>query len=296
MAKAKVQVAGMRHTALQYLGLVLALGLLLRLALSPSAPRALRSRADDRGSAEDTASASASGAERTVRVACFGDTHGKHDQVLVPDADILVFTGDCTDPSNPEPNVEQVRAFNAWLGRLPHEHKFVVAGNHDADGDMALEDLPKLFSSATYLEDESASVEVRGRRISVFGSPWEPQYPGRTHVPAGPQLERAYAKVPDGVDVLATHSPPKGHFDRDPSGARVGAEELAAVVDRLRPALHCFGHVHTGREKEPTLNGPAKLAFADAGGSRATTTFVNGAVVDDDLVIAWAPKLVTLIV
>ena len=46
------------------------------------------------------------------------------------------------------------------------------------------------------------------------------------------------------MDVLVTHGPPYGILDRTARGQRVGCEELLPVVERLRPRLHLFGHIH----------------------------------------------------
>lgn len=55
--------------------------------------------------------------------------------------------------------------------------------------------------------------------------------------------------VPDwpGVDVMLTHGPPHGVFDRVvPGGGNVGCENLMRAVRRARPRVHVFGHIHEG--------------------------------------------------
>ncbi|MGE0487941.1 MAG: metallophosphoesterase [Vulcanimicrobiota bacterium] len=61
------------------------------------------------------------------RVVCLSDTHSLHEQVEVPEGDILLHAGDlCNHGTKGE-----VKAFDAWLGRQPHRHKLFIAGNHD---------------------------------------------------------------------------------------------------------------------------------------------------------------------
>ena len=60
-------------------------------------------------------------------IVALSDTHGLHASVAVPPGDILVHAGDLTSHGT----LDEVVAFNAFLGTLPHRHKLVIAGNHD---------------------------------------------------------------------------------------------------------------------------------------------------------------------
>jgi len=55
-----------------------------------------------------------------------------------------------------------------------------------------------------------------------------------------------WSKIPSGTDILITHGPPKGHGDANMSGLACGCEELLATIQRIKPALHVFGHIHEG--------------------------------------------------
>ena len=55
--------------------------------------------------------------------------------------------------------------------------------------------------------------------------------------------EQLYAAIPDGTDVLVTHTPPYGILDRDGS-ILYGSRELLEKVRAIRPRLHLFGHIH----------------------------------------------------
>jgi hypothetical protein len=51
--------------------------------------------------------------------------------------------------------------------------------------------------------------------------------------------------VPEDIDILITHTPPKHHLDLPlPDG--FGCEHLLKEVKRVKPKLHVFGHVHWG--------------------------------------------------
>jgi hypothetical protein len=46
------------------------------------------------------------------------------------------------------------------------------------------------------------------------------------------------------VDIMLTHGPPWRHLDTIASGDSVGCPQLLQALDRIRPRLHCFGHIH----------------------------------------------------
>jgi len=165
------------------------------------------------------------------------DTHGRHGSLVVPDGDLLIHAGDATGQGR----ASEVQAFDRWLGTLPHPHKVVIAGNHD----FFFQDVPsarQTMKNAVYLEDEE--VQIGGLRI--YGSPWQPEFfDWAFNLPRGPELRTKWQAVPSGVDILVTHGPPFGILDTVERGERVGCEDLLdEIVNRIRPRLHVFGHIH----------------------------------------------------
>jgi Icc-related predicted phosphoesterase len=64
-------------------------------------------------------------------------------------------------------------------------------------------------------------------------------------------LERVYAAIPSGIDILVSHQPPLYHGDRTfnlDSGRveHVGSRELLDAIERVRPKIVICGHVHGG--------------------------------------------------
>lgn len=176
---------------------------------------------------------------RTLRVVCLSDTHGHHGALEIPDGDLFVHAGDFTKRGT----LAEVAAFDAFLAELPHPHKLVVAGNHD----FLFERSPSLaratLTHATYLEH--ATAEVCGLR--VFGSPWQPWFHDWAfNLRRGAPLRERWAAVPEGLDLLITHTPPHGVLDHVARAGPVGCEELRQALPRLRPRFHVFGHIHEG--------------------------------------------------
>ena len=174
-----------------------------------------------------------------MRIVCLSDTHGFHVGLDVPDGDLLLHAGDATKHGS----LEEVAAFNGFLGTLPHPHKVVIAGNHD----WAFEKEPvlarDLITNACYLEDEEAVVAG----VRIWGSPWQPWfYDWAFNLERGPALREKWDLIPTGTDVLLTHGPPLGHGDRTTSGHPEGCADLLEAIRRVRPRLHVFGHIHEG--------------------------------------------------
>lgn len=179
-----------------------------------------------------------------VSIVCISDTHNS--QASLPDGDILIHAGDLTQSGT----LSELQAALDWLKVQPHAHKIVIAGNHDTildpSRDPGHERARLDWGNIIYLCDQSVTVCCsNGRKLHIYGSPFSPrhgnwafQYSRSEDVWAG--------KVPDGVDVLITHGPPRGHLDL----MRLGCAHLLRELWRMRPLLHVFGHVHEGYGQE----------------------------------------------
>lgn len=177
-----------------------------------------------------------------MRIVCLSDTHLRHlrGPIDVPDGDLLIHAGDGLSHGT----LAELWAFAKWLDELPHRHKVFVAGNHDVvfekNPDLARAALPP---GVIYLQD--ASIEIEG--IKIYGSPWQPEFnEWAFNLPRGHRLREKWNRIPRDVDVLITHGPPMGVLDPTFRAERVGCKDLRQVVERVRPKLHVFGHVHLG--------------------------------------------------
>ncbi|MDJ0973317.1 MAG: metallophosphatase domain-containing protein [Planctomycetota bacterium] len=174
-----------------------------------------------------------------MRLVCLSDTHGMEPEGGVPPGDVLVHAGDLTTRGT-RPEVE---AAHAWLAALPHRHKVVVAGNHDWAFERDATWARATMTGVTYLEDAEALIDG----IRFWGSPWQPWFfDWAFNLQRGAELAAKWAQIPDGVDVLITHGPPAGHGDVTWDGRGVGCADLLEAVQRVRPRVHVFGHIHEG--------------------------------------------------
>jgi Icc-related predicted phosphoesterase len=172
-----------------------------------------------------------------MRIVAVADTHLYQRGYSVPDGDVLVHAGDLCRRGT----LAELEVAAAWLRALPHPTKIVVAGNHDWAFVKEQARARELLGDAIYLED--AGVTVGGLRF--WGSPWTPNFfDWAFNLPRGPALRDKWSPMPDGLDVLVTHGPPRGIGDRVSADVREGCDDLRARVAIARPRIHLFGHIH----------------------------------------------------
>jgi len=203
------------------------------------------------------------------------DTHTFHDLIKKEeDIDIVIHSGDCSNPRDIYQNEREVREFIEWYKNYPSKHKIYVAGNHDGSIERKFiikEDFTK--AGIIYLEHEE--VEIEG--IKIFGSPYTPTFGNWSFMKARNKLDNVWKQIPNDIDILIVHGPPKGLLDlsRNKEGVLefCGCTALKKhVLYRIQPKLMCFGHIHNYEE---IINaGVVKL-------SDYNTIFSNGSVVTD---------------
>jgi Icc-related predicted phosphoesterase len=171
-----------------------------------------------------------------MRVVCIADTHGQHDRITVPDGDVLIHAGDATGLGR----IHELLSFDAWLGELPHKHKFFVPGNHD----RCFQREPwvrGLLTNAQLLLDSGVTF-FHERKWTIYGTPWTLRFMNWAFlVDSEAELLSKYRRVSDGWDIVVTHGPPAGTLDDGK-----GSTALRTILKKRRPLLHVFGHIHEG--------------------------------------------------
>ena len=101
-----------------------------------------------------------------------------------------------------------------------------------------------------------------GANFTIYVSPYTPEFQDwgfgykhhedrfNTHQQIAPGTASiATDPIPAGVDIVMTHGPPKGIRDWC-SGGNVGCKNLLRAIRRVKPIMHCFGHIHEGHGAE----------------------------------------------
>jgi Icc-related predicted phosphoesterase len=193
-----------------------------------------------------------------------------------PYCDVLLHCGDLTENCSSASLSSAIKN----LGAVKAELKLVIAGNHETslDKDYHLSgggeiseyeksmdivqgELAKA-TGVTFLQEGTHQFTLKsGATFRIFASPYTPadglyahafQYPSeqdRFNPPSetlarGKNVSTEQSEIPHGVDIVMTHGPPKYILDNTADGRSAGCEHLRKAIARVRPKLHCFGHIH----------------------------------------------------
>ncbi|EPE35126.1 Metallo-dependent phosphatase [Glarea lozoyensis ATCC 20868] len=190
-----------------------------------------------------------------IRVICISDTHNT--QPDLPDGDILLHAGDLTQSGS----LSELRSQIEWLDAQPHRYKVVIAGNHDLCLQASTEEID--WRSLIYLRDSATTLHFPGgRSLKIYGSPWTPKHGNWAFQYPRTGADPWEGAVPEDVDILLTHGPPRCHLDLDDLGCGYLLEE----VRRREPILHVFGHIHAGYGKRMVLWDGFERAYEEAVG------------------------------
>jgi len=157
---------------------------------------------------------------------------------------------------------------------LPIKHKVFVAGNHDVaiERNWITRD-HFIEKDIVYLQNESITLDG----VNIWGSPFTPSFgEGWAFNKKRDKLHNVWATIPDDINIVISHGPPKGILDLSYSRENVlefcGCNALKKRMLQLQPELCLFGHIHNC---EDLINaGTTKL-------SAYKTIYSNGSVVTD---------------
>lgn len=216
------------------------------------------------------------------KIVIISDTHEKHENIEVPEGDILIHCGDSTNRGS----LFQFNKFLAWMKKQAPKHKVLVFGNHELGFSKSPKQEEAIESCKQFgiqlLQDSGITIEG----LKIFGQPWQPFfYDWEFNVPRGKEIAKKWELIPEDTQILITHGPPYGILDLvelspfEERDAHQGCEELRKRVESLKNLkLHAFGHLH-GNEQFVEMNG---------------CKFVNAAMVNDRHQLGPKPVVVEL--
>lgn len=197
-----------------------------------------------------------------MKVVVLSDTHGY--KPVLPEGDILIHCGDATARGTEEQHYDFVR----WLDSQPHSRKVFVAGNHCLFSESCYIDneehrifptnMPMIPRRPKYLRD---SIYVHKSGLKIYGTPWTPNFNQWAFMYNNPsQGHEHFSKIPEGVDVLICHGPPFGILDTCLSHdtgkmKHAGSKELLYHINRVKPKVVVFGHLHLNGGKQVQKDG-----------------------------------------
>lgn len=200
-----------------------------------------------------------------MKIWLISDTHGEHESLDLPKVDAVIHCGDESNHGNAWMNEPEARRFFDWYSALEIPTKVFVPGNHSTaieHGLIRASDYPEV----RFLIHDS----MQWNGLKIFGSPYTPEFFNWAYMKARSQLDIVWQSIPDDVDILITHGPPKGIMDETADmytgkPVHVGSKSLMRhVEERIRPRIHSFGHIHD----EPGINNFGTI-------TRGATQFIN---------------------
>lgn len=218
--------------------------------------------------------------KRQVKFLIMSDTHdttltsdrSSAFRLPTPQVDVLLHCGDLTQNGD----IESLKQATQMLQSIPAELKLFIAGNHEITLDRTyylnqggtqetVDEAVKLCKEASqqgifFLEEGVHSFTLKdGATFSLYASPYTPQYgesafqypsaqdrynPPEQTPPHGINVATPTSIIPEGIDIVMTHGPPKYILDATGDGRSAGCEHLRRAISRAAPRLHCFGHIH----------------------------------------------------
>jgi Icc-related predicted phosphoesterase len=157
----------------------------------------------------------------------------------------VIHCGDESVCGNEWLNEPEARAFFEWYSELDVPVKVFVPGNHSLAVEQGLI-RPKTYPGIRFLIHEQTEIDG----LKIFGTPYTPKFFDWAYMRERKDLDVVWQSIPDDLNILITHGPPKGILDvtrdldtREP--IHVGSKSLMRhVTERIKPKLHAFGHIH----------------------------------------------------
>lgn len=212
---------------------------------------------------------------KSIKITVTSDLHGY--EPLLNGGDLLLIGGDLTTNDREK---DWEKFFN-WLTEQPYDKKIIIGGNHD----NFLEGFPYAHDERTFPPDKNhltlhqyainALTEKYGfeylcdsgtfyKGLHIWGSPWSNRFDG-VHprcaafmLQTERELKKKFESIPEGVDIILTHSPPWGILDEvtdfyETRTYNTGSVALRQEIEKKRPRFHFFGHIHEHGGKKMAL-------------------------------------------
>ncbi len=189
-----------------------------------------------------------------MKIVAISDLHGHLPSV--PECDLLLLAGDLCPATDHRCSFQQHwldTYFRWWMKDQPAKQIIGIAGNHD----FVFQDKPDWVPKSlpwVYLEDSGTEYEG----LKVWGSPWQPIFFDWAFNLKEEELEKKWAKIPEGTDIVVLHGPPRGYGDGAPRMIKdkneeewptlehVGSPSMLERLKIVKPKLTVFGHIHGG--------------------------------------------------
>jgi len=220
------------------------------------------------------------------KITFISDMHGMYKHLPLKGIEgTLIIAGDFSNVGHLG-EIDKFCEYFDFLGQY-YDNIVFIAGNHDLgfeDNPTKAMEIVNSYKNIDYLQDDLLLIghdQYYGDMVKIWGSPWQPEFMGWAfNLPrSGEELEYKWGMIPIDTDILVTHCPPQGIMDTigPPwNTPDLGCELLLKRVQEVKPKIHVFGHIHSGRGVE----------FKDG------TLFINASILNEQYKIVNKPIVI----
>lgn len=231
-----------------------------------------------------------------MKIAAISDTHGR-DGWGVPQCDVFIHAGDITAGGSLEESLLWIDGIAEKVFYVnPQAHMLIVPGNHDKAFEYELPSILQHIASRPHLQRMhiliNEGVEIEGN--TYWGSPNTPPFFDWHFMSTEEELSEIYKSMPDKVDVLITHGPPKAILDPGHDGSQAGSIVLKDAVFSRNIKHHVFGHLHAAGGKDAIFVMKSRSAGITTMFQLPPTHFHNVAAVDEVYRLVRQPIIIEL--
>lgn len=167
--------------------------------------------------------------------------------------------------------------FIPWIKKHPKQQFVIIPGNHDKYFQYH-PDVIDWPENAHFLIDRE--INVNGLRI--YGTPWFYYNMNGAFEVGHDELRDRFSRIPEGLDVLIAHTPPRFDGSDIDYGAQhfghFGSKELTQAILEKKPKLVLCGHIHTGDHKPQKLGDSTVVNVSKIGTTRNQGAYAGRAI------------------
>lgn len=187
-----------------------------------------------------------------MKILCMSDLHG-HLPDNLPASDAVIIAGDVCPVFDHSVSFQRLwlkTNFVEWANRLNTGSIVLIAGNHDfifeADPGYGLYLQEFHAPNLHYLQDNMVHLEDPESRklVSVWGSPWSLNFGPWAFMGSDSAIGKYLDDVPDGTNIIVSHTPPYRVCDRTVDDQNPGSKYLGKLIREKQPELVVCGHIH----------------------------------------------------
>lgn len=173
-----------------------------------------------------------------LRLAVISDTHGR--PFTIPSCDVFIHCGDITAGGT----MVETDHFAAWLRRQTQiaGRSLLIPGNHDRCFQEYQVATTGLFADDRVSVLIDSGININGK--TFWGSPWTPPFMNWWFMAEEEKLHLKHLQIPQELDILITHGPPRGILDPGHQDPHVGSTALLQAIKSRNIGHHFFGHLH----------------------------------------------------